>query len=315
MNKLYSSSGLIQRIHRRVRVRPARSLITSSSFSSSSNVSAAIKGDSTLAPDTNATPTPTTTLTPPSVTLYQYAICPFCNINKALLSYVNVGYDYVEVNPLSKAELKPWSGSYKKVPIAKIENGQVNGSTDINQALLKNDFVIHQLEKKWMNTTTNNESMSMEQFVSSEESVHWSQFAKDKLAPILYPNICRSLSESYQAFEYVRDVENFTGVQKIMIRGIGSFAMYIAASKIKSKRNITDERKALEDAIVRWQEEGLDNGNRIYSSGLSHPNLGDVSMFGVINSVAGLTAHDEVIRDRDDAVGEWYRRMQKDVLG
>jgi len=44
----------------------------------------------------------------PSVTLYQYAICPFCNKAKALLSYAGIDYEAVEVNPLTKAELKPW---------------------------------------------------------------------------------------------------------------------------------------------------------------------------------------------------------------
>ena len=46
--------------------------------------------------------------TPPDVKLYQYHICPFCNITKSLLSYSKLDYDHIEVNPLTKAELKPW---------------------------------------------------------------------------------------------------------------------------------------------------------------------------------------------------------------
>jgi len=47
--------------------------------------------------------------TPPSkLTLYQYQICPFCNKTKALLNYASINYETVEVNPLTKAELKPW---------------------------------------------------------------------------------------------------------------------------------------------------------------------------------------------------------------
>ena len=42
----------------------------------------------------------------PSVTLYQYQICPFCNKAKALLFYAGIRYETVEVNPLTKAELK-----------------------------------------------------------------------------------------------------------------------------------------------------------------------------------------------------------------
>jgi microsomal prostaglandin-E synthase 2 len=40
------------------------------------------------------------------VRLYQYAICPFCNKTKAVMDYAQVPYEAVEVNPLTKAELK-----------------------------------------------------------------------------------------------------------------------------------------------------------------------------------------------------------------
>ena len=44
-----------------------------------------------------------------ALTLYQYEICPFCNKIKALLDLLNVPYTTIEVNPLSKSELKGWS--------------------------------------------------------------------------------------------------------------------------------------------------------------------------------------------------------------
>jgi hypothetical protein len=42
----------------------------------------------------------------PSVKLYQYQICPFCNKVKAVLGYAGIDHEIVEVNPLTKAELK-----------------------------------------------------------------------------------------------------------------------------------------------------------------------------------------------------------------
>jgi glutaredoxin-related protein len=44
--------------------------------------------------------------TTPQILLYQYAICPFCNKAKALLEYAGVDYRAIEVNPLTKAEIK-----------------------------------------------------------------------------------------------------------------------------------------------------------------------------------------------------------------
>ena len=62
------------------------------------------------------------------------------------------------------------------------------------------------------------------------------------------------------------------------------------------------------------EKEGLDNGNKSYSSGLEQPNLGDISMFGVMHSVSGLSAHDEVILGRDGIASDWYRRMEAEVI-
>jgi hypothetical protein len=83
---------------------------------------------------------------------------------------------------------------------------------------------------------------------------------------------------------------------------------------IAAKRNISNERQALLDAISKWEKDGLDNGNKIFSSGLQIPNLGDISMFGVLHSVAGLDAHEELVLGRSGVANEWYRRMKKEVL-
>lgn len=163
----------------------------------------------------------------PAITLYQYSICPFCNINKALLSYTNTPYQITEVNPLTKAELKFSKDGYKKVPIATIASEQINGSEEINEALLKLPSVLSSLPNK--------EEMPMDIFQGSDNAKQWTKFARDEFAPILYPNICRSLAESYQSFGYVNDVKEFTGMQKALIKSIGSLAMYFAASKIKCK--------------------------------------------------------------------------------
>ena len=63
-----------------------------------------------------------------SVELYQYEICPFCNKLKALLDLHRVPYATTEVNPLTKGEIKSWSGGYRKVPITLFGEEQVNDS-------------------------------------------------------------------------------------------------------------------------------------------------------------------------------------------
>lgn len=146
------------------------------------------------------------------VTLYQYAICPFCNIVKSVLHYSKTPYQAVEVNPLTKAEIK-WSEDYKKVPIATLGDKPFFGSDNIVEGLLAKDG--------------NNNT----QLVASK----WTKYASDDLAPLLYPNLCSTISKSYKAFDYVHQVNSFSTVQRYSIQSIGSLAMYFAASKIKSK--------------------------------------------------------------------------------
>jgi len=241
---------------------------------------------------------------PLSLTLWQYKICPFCNKVKALLAYAGVDHKIVEVNPLTKSELKPWSGDYKKVPIAMLNDEQLNGSDKILEALLENEQVIANLEEKWKDTP----EQTMSDF-RSKDAEKWMKYATDDLAALLYPNICRSLGDSFLAFSYVNDVETFSPVQKITIRGAGSLAMYLAASKIKSKRGITDEREALNKVLSVWEEEGLSDGEKEFQSGTHAPNMGDIAVFGTLRSVEGLPAHKEVIEERGGAVKDWYERM------
>ncbi|EXC33538.1 Prostaglandin E synthase 2 [Morus notabilis] len=66
---------------------------------------------------------------PKDVVLYQYEACPFCNKVKAFLDYYDIPYKVIEVNPLSKKEIK-WS-DYKKVPILMVDGEQLVDSSAI----------------------------------------------------------------------------------------------------------------------------------------------------------------------------------------
>ncbi|KAL9182782.1 hypothetical protein ACHAXT_004061 [Thalassiosira profunda] len=208
----------------------------------------------------------------PEIKLYQYHICPFCNIAKSVLSYANLDYQAVEVNPLTKAELKPWSGDYKKVPIAMIDGSQVNGSDEIVESILGSSDVQKALEEQWAGEMGDSEDkMTMQQFQKSENAQKWTEFARDDLAALLYPNICGSLGDSFDAFAYIKGVDSLSALQKVSIQSLGALAMYFAASKVKSKRGITDERAALHEALDKFESEGLENGKLPYSSGLQCP--------------------------------------------
>eukprot|EP00958_Prasinococcus_capsulatus_P015571 scaffold1659_cov371-Prasinococcus_capsulatus_cf.AAC.9 len=74
--------------------------------------------------------TKTKDVQPPDITLYGYDTCPFCNKVKAYLDYRKMPYKWVEVNPLTKSEIR-FSKEYKKVPIFVMDGQQFNNSDDI----------------------------------------------------------------------------------------------------------------------------------------------------------------------------------------
>lgn len=246
--------------------------------------------------------------------MYRYNICPFCHKTQALFDYLSVPYAAVEVNPLTKAELKPWSGDYRKVPIALLHhpndgaaNTQHNGSHAIIAALLEDPAVTVVLEDKLDTTDT-----TPAQFRASQTS-RWAAFADDRLSKILYPNICRTLSDSYEAFAYVDDVEAFSTWQKLSVRYAGSVAMYLAAGKIKKKMGVEDERLELHHTLDEWERDGLDHGKKAFASGTATPDLGDLAVFGTLRSIERLSTFRDVMETRDgDATRDWYDRMTKE---
>ena len=63
-----------------------------------------------------------TPLTQAEIVLYQYTICPFCHQAKAFLDYYRTPYETIEVNPLTKAEIRQFrEHNYKQVPIGVIK--------------------------------------------------------------------------------------------------------------------------------------------------------------------------------------------------
>lgn len=229
------------------------------------------------------------------ITIYQYKICPFCCKVKAVLDYHNIPYETLDVNPLTKAEIKPFSPDYKKVPIAKFEEEVVRDSAVIVNKiseLLRQAQVVPVKE--------------LDAFFSPE-ATRWAEWADMKLAVLLFPNITRTFGESYQAFSYVQDVPHFSLLDKWSNQWVGATAMWAAQGKIKKKYNITDERAALFAAIEDWTSEV---GDKPFLSG-NTPNLGDLCVYACIRAIEGMDAHKDLMANT--GIAAWYTRVENAI--
>jgi microsomal prostaglandin-E synthase 2 len=71
------------------------------------------------------------------IRLYQYKICPFCNKAKAAMNFLRVPYQPMEVNPLTRKEVKGVMENYTKVPIAVMPSGERFTENSIRRCRLR----------------------------------------------------------------------------------------------------------------------------------------------------------------------------------
>jgi len=239
--------------------------------------------------------------------LYQYKICPFSNIAKVFLNYQMIPFESIEVNPLTKAELG-FSDKYRKVPIVTVlDTDPHTPATNAGQQLNGTEEIL--LHRHF--TATNNDDDS---FASSESSLQWQDFARTKLAPLLYPNICRTLGDSFRAFHYVHATPNgFSGLQKYSIQYVGSVAMYFAASKIQKKYNIDNVEVALDETLVELESAlSTTTGKFLH---LDEPDLGDLAVFGVLKGLEGLPLWNAIFdpHSKYPKLRQWYSNVNDAV--
>ncbi|CAH9120557.1 unnamed protein product [Cuscuta epithymum] len=226
---------------------------------------------------------------PDDVVLYQYAACPFCNKVKAFLDYYDISYKIVEVNPISKKEIK-WS-DYKKVPILMVDGKQMVDSSDI----------IDKLSEK-VHPHLGDKSTS-----DKDEENKWRKWVDNHLVHILSPNIYRSASEALESFNYITTQGNFSFYERAVAKYAGAAAMYFVSKNLKKKYNITDERASLYEAAETW----VDALNGRDFLGGTKPNLADLAVFGVLRPIRYLRSGKDMVQNT--RIGDWYTRMETAV--
>ncbi|KAF9618420.1 hypothetical protein IFM89_001143 [Coptis chinensis] len=230
---------------------------------------------------------PPINLLPKDVVLYQYEACPFCNKVKAFLDYYHIPYKVVEVNPISKKEIK-WS-DYKKVPILSADGQNFVDSSDIINKL---NHKIHPVGSAPKDDAEENK---------------WRGWVDNHLVHILSPNIYRNPSEALESFDYITSHGNFSFTERITAKYAGAVAMYFVSKKLKKKYNINDERASLYEAAETW----VDALNGREFLGGSKPNLADLAVFGVLRPIRYLRSGKDMVEHT--RIGEWYTRMETAV--
>nr|XP_054770281.1 prostaglandin E synthase 2-like [Lytechinus pictus] len=266
-----------------------------------------------------------------NLTLYQYQVCPFCCKVRAYLDYFGVPYTIVEVNPVFRKEIK--FSEYRKVPILVQsspgkEDIQLNDSSVIISILTsfmvtKEKDLSRLISYYPKMTYTNEKGKEVSEFTNrfnimlletpglskaEKAEMKWRRWVDEVLVHYLPPNIYRSPSESLQAFSYISSLGNFNAVEKVIMKYVGAAGMYFVAMKLKRKYNVKpDARESLYDAANEWMSVV---GKKDFMGG-DKPNLADLSVYGVLSSIEGLDAFNDMCRMTK--IGPWYQRTKQAV--
>ncbi|XP_035431091.1 prostaglandin E synthase 2 [Spodoptera frugiperda] len=266
------------------------------------------------------------------LTLFQYRTCPFCCKVRAYLDARGISYEIVEVDAVLRQAIK-WSG-YKKVPIllAKVDGGyqQLLDSTAIISVLetyLKDKTSeLRELIKFYpvtkFVTETGNESTDIankyfimhqanvpdekEKALEAEER-QWRQWADRVLVNTLSPNVYRTAGEALETFQWFEQAggwrQFFPAWECTLMVYIGAAAMYMISKRLKTRHKIKDDpRESLYDAVNEWMGAVQSKGTPFL--GGDKPNLADVTVFGVLSSIEGCTAFQDL--KKNTAVEKWY---------
>ncbi|CAD6194281.1 unnamed protein product [Caenorhabditis auriculariae] len=264
--------------------------------------------------------------------LYQYETCPFCCKVRAFLDYYGFSYDVVEVNPVTRSQIK-FSTQYKKVPILMCKDHAMTESSLIVSQLAS---YLHRPERsfdeicdmypavessddkgKKIITHPNKYFVMMEKMGSSTEMAQtkeereWREWVDTWFIHLISPNVYRTWDESLETFKWFEQIgdwhRTFPAWERVLAVYIGALAMFALSKRLKKRHGIDDERQAMNDACEKWVEA---LGSRPFMGG-TQPNLADLALFGAMNSFHGCRTFEEIVSG--GRIAEWWKRMKSAV--
>jgi len=274
------------------------------------------------------------------ITLFQYQTCPFCCKARVFLDYFGFTYDIVEVNSVLRQQVK-WS-KYKKVPIVVVEQGdrviQINDSSVIVTALFSfladaGDSNLEQVmdcfpQVRWRDEESGKEMSEVQNkyfLMYNETKVSrtkediveerkWRRWVDDTLVHTISPNVYRTPQEALDTFRWFSLAANweslFSWWELHLVIYVGAAAMWAISKRLKKRHNIKDDaRSSLYDECNFWMKSLKKKGTPFM--GGDQPNLADLAVFGVLNSMVGCQA----FRDArtNTKIGIWFDKMKAAV--
>ena len=226
-----------------------------------------------------------------TTTLYQFALCPFCNKVRAGLQLKGVPFEEVEVSPRSKVELPSLpEGAPRKVPVLEV------GST----VLWDSTQILSQLDEAFPDTlrfTPADEAMrlradTMEQWVDD-------QFI-ESLPPVLYG----TWREATKASKVIAKHSRFGTGEGLAVKFGGPLIMHAVAKRILKRNGRTDAHAWVRENLDYFEQE---LGERDFVCG-DTLTVADVAMHGALTCISPFPIFENV--ESRPRLHAWFERVE-----
>lgn len=237
--------------------------------------------------------------TGPSIELFRYTTCPFCGKAKAFLDYYRIPHELVEVEPMFKNQLAPCA--YKKLPVLRL--GGVGGAF-----LVDSDEIVDTLAEK----------VGIGAQLRDPDVVKWRRWARESLVRHVTLNVNRSLSEAWLGYEYIDGFDTIPLANKIFLKVVGAPVMYMVA-RLKTRPTLIkagelqegqDERAVLRAQMNSYIDDVGISERRPFHGG-AKPDLADLDVYGVLQSVRGHEVYNDLLGSTK--VAPWLDQMDKEL--
>lgn len=226
-----------------------------------------------------------------TTTLYQFALCPFCNKVRAGLQLKGVPFDEVEVSPRSKVELPSLpEGAPRKVPVLEV------GST----VLWDSTRILSQLDEVFPGTL---------RFTPADEAMRLradtiEQWVDDQFIESLPPVLYGTWREATKASKVIAKHSRFGTGEGLAVKFGGPLIMHAVAKRILKRNGRTDAHAWVRENLDYFEQE---LGERDFVCG-DTLTVADVAMHGALTCISPFPIFENV--ESRPRLHAWFERVE-----
>lgn len=226
-----------------------------------------------------------------TTTLYQFALCPFCNKVRAGLQLKGVPFEEVEVSPRSKVELPSLpEGAPRKVPVLEV------GST----VLWDSTRILSQLDEAFPDTL---------RFTPADEAMRLradtiEQWVDDQFIESLPPVLYGTWREATKASKVIAKHSRFGTGEGLAVKFGGPLIMHAVAKRILKRNGRTDAHAWVRENLDYFEQE---LGERDFVCG-DTLTVADVAMHGALTCISPFPIFENV--ESRPRLHAWFERVE-----